>query len=331
MSVAAWSLLAPTEGASVDQSVRKALVRSLRALLAKVAKHVELDQASLQTLLSGIDAGPVKPVIFGLYTDLVEALFRGDSVALGATTEDLIRLDPAGAGLRIVSLTDRDLGAGNAVRYARLIDDDPIRKYGIRPHIKNFSEAKAIVSSALKLVDAGAPELAQETRALVREIVLVTDAKDDAARSFDGASTFYLWGAVFLNVGAATRLHLAQQLAHEAAHLLLFGLMMGQPLTENDPEERFSSPLRKDARPMEGVVHAAYVLARVSYVLERLLKSGMLMVAEQQEAKGRLILNRNRFFDALPTIVRHARLKPEAKAVFHGAIEYMNRQTAVLR
>ena len=56
------------------------------------------------------------------------------------------------------------------------------------------------MSSALRLLDEGVPELAEEIRGLVREIVLVTDAKSSETRSFDGASTFYLWGAVLLNV-----------------------------------------------------------------------------------------------------------------------------------
>jgi len=169
------------------------------------------------------------------------------------------------------------------------------------------------------------PELAQEIRALVREIVLVSETKTNEQRSFDGASTFYLWGAVFLNVGTATGLELAQQIAHEAAHLLPFGAMLGQPLTENDSEERFTSPLRQDPRPMEGVLHAAYVLARMAYVLERLLGSERLLPAEQREALELLALHRKRFFDTLPVVMRHARFKPKAMTIFHGAIEYMNR------
>jgi HEXXH motif-containing protein len=173
------------------------------------------------------------------------------------------------------------------------------------------------------------PELAHEVRSLVREIVLVTDAKGNEQRSFDGASTFYLWGAVLLNVGDSTRLDLAQQIAHEAAHLLLFGLMMGQPLTENDLQERHTSPLRRDPRPMEGVVHAAYVLARMSYTLERLLETDLLSSEEQEKARLDLTAHRSRFFDTLPIIMRHARFKPGGETIFRGAIEYMSRDPSL--
>jgi HEXXH motif-containing protein len=189
-----------------------------------------------------------------------------------------------------------------------------------------FQGASSKVSAALRLIDEGVPELAEEIRGLVSEIVLVADAKGNKTRSFDGASTFYLWGAVMLNGEDVTRLDLAQQIAHEAAHLLLFGLMKGQPLTVNGLEDRYVSPLRQDPRPMEGVVHAAYVIARMSYALERLLGARMLSLDEQEKARLDLATYRNVFFDTLPIILRHARFQPAGNTAFCGAIKYMRRE-----
>jgi len=233
-----------------------------------------------------------------------------------------------GEGTRIVSLTDEDLGAGQAERYARLVNDDADRRYAMQPLGTGHAGAASRVSSALSLLDEGVPELAQEIRGIVREIVLVTDvaSHETEPRSFDGASTFYLWGTIFLNVGNATRLDLAQAIVHEAAHLLLFGLMTGQPLTDNDMAERYASPLRQDPRPMEGVVHAAYVLARMSYALERLLESKILSSEEQNNAREDLLAHRTRFFDTLPIILPHVRFGRGGDATFQGAIQYMSRK-----
>jgi HEXXH motif-containing protein len=321
-----WSYLSQTEGAAVDQAVRSALVTSLKAVYTQVADEIDYDDIRLQGLLRQIESGPVRPAVFGLYTDLVVSKLSNDTVMLDALSQELLDVDPASQSTRILSLTDEDLGTGHAARYARLIDDDPERRCSIRPLDSGFQDAYSRVCSALLLLDQSVPELAQEIRSLVREIVLVTDAEGNEPRSFDGASTFYLWGAVLLNVGDSTRLDLAQQIAHEAAHLLLFGLMMGQPLTENDLEERHTSPLRQDPRPMEGVVHAAYVLARMSYALERLLDSGLLSLDEQEKARLDLATHRGLFFDTLPVIMRHARLKPGGDSAFRGAIEYMSRE-----
>ena len=321
-----WPALSQAEGVAVDRSVRDALVGSLRTVYAKAAGQISYDEKRLQILLDHIGRGPVRPAVVGLYTDLVESLLSNERHALNTVGQSLVEIDPAGDGTRIVCLSDEDLGAGQAERYARLVNDDPDRRYAIQPLGRGQADAFTRVSSALTLLDEGVPELALEIRGLVREIVLVTDAASQEAepRSFDGASTFYLWGAVFLNVGDATRLDLAQAIAHEAAHLLLFGLMMGQPLTENDVAERYASPLRQDPRPMEGVVHAAYVLARMSYAVERLLEFGLLSTEEQKKARKDLVTNRNRFFDTLPVIRRHARFRSGGDVVFHGAVEYMS-------
>jgi HEXXH motif-containing protein len=48
---------------------------------------------------------------------------------------------------------------------------------------------------------------------------------------------------------------------HEAAHVQLNSLCSHEPLCFNAADEVFTSPLRTDARPMEGVIHANYVCA----------------------------------------------------------------------
>ena len=318
--------ISKAKGAAVDQAVRDALVGSLRAVYARASAYFDYDRDRLEGLSHEIECGPIRPAVFGVYTDLVESLLSNDRSGVEVLGRTLLDLNVARNGTHIVSLRDEDLGAGQSERYVRLINDDPDRKYEIAPLCSQYQEASFRVSSALTLLDEGAPELAQEIRALVREIVLVTDGRVSAGSdwpSFDGASTFYLWGAVFLNVGNATRLDLAQQIAHEAGHLLLFGLMMGQPLTENGLSERYASPLREDPRPMEGVVHAAFVLAQMSYALEQLLRAGVLTLEENEKARQDLLTHRNRFFNSLPVIMSHARFRPGGDAVFRGAIDYM--------
>ena len=54
----------------------------------------------------------------------------------------------------------------------------------------------------------------------------------------------------------ADRVDLAEALAYETAHALLFGLVLGADLTLNDPAERYASPLPADPRSIKGLVHA---------------------------------------------------------------------------
>jgi HEXXH motif-containing protein len=237
----------------------------------------------------------------------------------------ILSLERASPGTRIVTLNDGDLGAGQAERYARLVDDDPDRATYIQP-VADKDAAAAAVTAALRLIEASAPGLADEIKALTREIVMVEpDFDPDTGRpsQFDGASTFYLWGAVFTTIEGKSPVDLAQTLAHETGHLLLFGSMMGRPLVENDDEERYDSPLRRDPRPMEGVVHAAYVMARMHYVLAAILRSGKIAPDERQAVEKQLRDYVEGFVDSLTTIDAHARFTERGAALFAEAAEYM--------
>jgi HEXXH motif-containing protein len=114
------------------------------------------------------------------------------------------------------------------------------------------------------LIEQADPLLSEEIRALVSEIVLASGSMDKNSMTFDGASSFMLWGGILLNAerkGGA--LEMAQMLAHESSHGLLYGMAVEEPLVLNGDEERYPAPLRKDSRPMEGIYHATYVSARM--------------------------------------------------------------------
>ena len=173
----------------------------------------------------------------------------------------------------------------------------------------------------MALLDAAAPEIVDEFRTLVHEIVLVERI---VTRPFSAAS-FQLWGALFLKLDPnTTRIGIAEALAHETAHALLFGLSMGNPLVENPAEERYPSPIRRDPRPMDGVVHATYVIARMHYAMTRLLESGLLTEEETKLAAEAKARHSGYYAQGLPVIAAHARWRPEGKAAFVSAQAYMS-------
>jgi HEXXH motif-containing protein len=182
------------------------------------------------------------------------------------------------------------------------------------------------------LLDSAAPDLAGEIRRLVREIVFVASDLGSGKQVFQGGSTFYLWGALFLNARRhPDRVTMAEGLTHEAAHSLLLGYTLGAPLVENDPTERFPSPLRDDLRPMDGIVHATYVLARMHYCIERLLASGALTNAERVQLEAAKKQRSAEYFDGLNVIASHARFTEPGTAIFAGAQTYMSQAYAASR
>ena len=112
---------------------------------------------------------------------------------------------------------------------------------------------------------------------------------------------------------------MVQALAHESGHNLLFGLCADGPLVENDDEERYASPLRPDPRPMDGLVHATYVSARMHQAMVRLRRSGALSRDQEAAADAAAADNRRAFLEGMHTIDRHAKLTELGAAVMSGA------------
>jgi HEXXH motif-containing protein len=303
--------------------MRARLAASLRYVADQAAGAVTLPPA-LDAALERIAARPVAPLTFGAYCDLVLALEADQLPEAAALLAEIAAAPPAAGGPALRRFGEpADDPAWE--RYRRLVDTDPAMPFTLQPAAAaEAARAAGLVRRALALIDAGNPDLGAEIRTLVQEIVLAVGADDPAAVQFDGVSSFLLWGGVVLNARSYdSPIAMVQALAHESGHNLLFGLCADGPLQANDDAERFASPLRTDPRPMDGIVHAAYVTARMHQAVERLLAAGILDAADAAEAQAAAEDNRRRFAGGIATVDRHARLTPLGAAVMEGARRYM--------
>ena len=123
----------------------------------------------------------------------------------------------------------------------------------------------------------------------------------------------------------ADPLSLLETLAHEAAHSLLFGIQISGALVLNPDHERYTSPLRVDLRPMDGVYHATFVSARMHFAMQELLASGLLRGEETALAQEAAARDRGHFFEGLRAVKKKGRLSPTGAAVMAGAEAYMAR------
>jgi hypothetical protein len=308
---------------AVSDRMRARLGDSLRYIADSAAGQLRLPPG-LPAFLGRLAAGPVSPLVFGAYCDLVLAL-HGDALeqaeALFQEIAAAPNLDP-GPTIRCL---DDPLTDPASERYRRLVDTDPEMPFTIAPPTVDVAaRCRTLIAQAFALIDAGNPELAAEIRTIVQEIVLAAGPGGLAAVQFDGVSAFLLWGGVVLNASSyATPIEMVQALAHESGHNLLFGLCADGPLQGNDDAERFSSPLRPDPRPMDGVVHAAYVTARMHQAVQRLLDAGVLGPGETAEAAAAARDHVRRFATGMEIVDRHARLTPLGETVMDGARRYM--------
>ena len=324
---AALAAFAPdgARGRAVDLRVRDHLARSLESIATAAEGAIACDAPGIRALAAAVRAHPVRPAVMATYADAVLVLEGEDEAAAEALLAALA--DPAlrrPALPRIVTLRDEHLGPGNAGRYRSHTNDDPTVPTLFDPlGDAAFDQARARVEDAAALAARALPALAAEIAAVAPETLLVVPSPS-AEYIFHGAANFYLWGAILLNPEAhRSRVKLVEGLAHESGHAVLLGATLGAPMVENPDSERFPSPLRHDPRPMDGIIHAACVLARMAWAMDGLAASGLLSAAEQEEARAARARIGRDFADAARVVRDHARCTPAGAVAFDGAQAYM--------
>lgn len=299
--------------------MRQRLADSLDYVGEQVGEPLGIDPQAIARFVASIRNQPQSPHAFGAYFELVLALENDDLETARYLFDELFRRSPA-VNLTIAPIGNRPEAERD--RYRRMFLDDPALAADPDPQL--WSACRARIDAAFELLEAGFPEMAGEIRELLREIVVAAGPEDPKALTFDGASHYMLWGAVLLNArGQKTALDTAQALAHESGHNLLFGHCASGPLIDNADDELFASPLRTDPRPMDGIVHATYVIARMHQTLTRLLDAGVLDDAQATAARADLA-NHERNFVAGDRVIREGgRLTDVGREVLAGARGYM--------
>lgn len=96
--------------------------------------------------------------------------------------------------------------------------------------------------------------------------IYVSGIKFFSGRVLGGVTSPRFFGTIYLRFadrGDDPLLFYYESFIHECSHLHLYALMGNDPLVLNKESERYRSPLRIDKRPMFGLFHAAFVLARI--------------------------------------------------------------------
>jgi HEXXH motif-containing protein len=257
---------------ALDAAVRAGLADSLAHVHEVVAATHDLGNFDLDAVLTAIRSHRVPPGVFGRYYDLVFAVQDRrypDAVVLFREIEALADQRP---NLAVIPFSAEALQT-DVERYARLLSLETGSWAALAPPAMNeWQSFRENVAAALEVIEEADSSLSAELRTLVIQIVGMGRPADPSGRSYAGLSSFMLWGAVLLSIRQhPTVLDVVAGLVHEAAHQLLFGVALDEPLVENAIEERYGSPLRKDPRPMDGIFHATFVCARMHYGYAHLL------------------------------------------------------------
>jgi hypothetical protein len=318
----------PERARALDRRMHAELAASLAYLRDRLtvgaASVPGLDPARLDAPLARIrDGSRLAPMTFVAYYDLAAALMAGDEPAARRMLDRLAQAQPAPPARVHLPLRPPESCVRSA-RYVELFGGESPDDIVIRPLAAERADAFADrFERGMALMRAAYPELAGEVDAIVHEVVAI-GSDPGKTMQMDGASHYRLWGALFLNADFhPTDAAMVEVIAHESAHSLLFGLCTEEPLVDNDDEPVFTSPLRTDPRPMDGIYHATFVSARMHLAMTRLLASGLLDDAARAATVAALEADRVNFEAGDSVIRQYGVLTPLGREVMDGARRYM--------
>ncbi|NOZ32025.1 MAG: hypothetical protein GXP01_02885 [Alphaproteobacteria bacterium] len=313
----------PARGARLDRGMRHALADSLAHIAEQVGTEPGWAADSLEDQITTLRQRRFGPVIFALYYDLVPAIEAGDPGLAQTLVDRICAQKPLSELFSVGGIEDGAVGE-NAALYRDKLDTDPKTAFRfLQPSPDELTRARTNLHLALERFEPALADSFGELRAMISQIIFAK-GEPGSPYQFGGGSSYMLWGALMINAtGHDNELEMAISLMHEAAHTLLFGATIVEPLLYNGDDELYSSPLRQDPRPMDGIYHATFVSARMHHALAGLLASDVLTPQEKSEAAGGLQVDKQAFFSGLEVVRAHGRLSETGAEIIDAAEAYM--------
>lgn len=309
----------------LDRQMHAELASSLRHVCDASRDAVAFDAAGMDRLIQSLERGDrYAPLVFSDYYALVIALRRDDHAAAARLFARLSQAQPVADGQTVEALKD-PRRCDKSADYQRMLTEDAGIDIAVHPPTDDVADDfEARYRRGMAIMERTIPELAGEVRAIVREVVCVV-GDPTKKMQFDGGSHFQLWGALFLNADFhPTDQAIVEVVAHESAHSLLFGFCTQEPLVYNSDDELYTSPLRQDPRPMDGIYHATFVSARMHWATSRLLEADALPDASREQTLAAIESDRQNFEAGYRVVAEHGRLSATGAGLMAAARGYMD-------
>lgn len=260
-------------------SVRRLIKEMLQEFLSNAEQSLGLDLADLKLYVKQQADGPkLPPELFCVAYHLRQGIEANDADCVYDWLSHLRRMKARRGRLApfVDSVLSEEWEHAN-VRKMRCYDQTNIR--GESTIVWPILNKRTIVFHRKNILEALALLKAHDSDSHAEFDTFVQCVRLFEGRVLRGETSMLSFGAVWLRVPDKEQDQVAywlEHLIHEVAHLRLESVFMHERLVLNPlSEQRFRAPIRDDPRPMRGVFHATFVLARIIRVFRRLSIAGM--------------------------------------------------------
>lgn len=314
-------------GSALRAQFNECFADSLEYVLSVCEPSIVLDAERAAALVSRIRAGGREsPCLYSRQFKLIEALQAEDMASAERLIKDIVGEAPAGDGIAVTSLGSRSCEMDTELVTSYFCEADSLFSY-VQPDPEAAVRTEANLYGAMDDLRGFAPGLAAEMDALINTVILAKGIQvaGDEPGEFESVTALRAFGAILFNADStASRLQCVVSLIHEHAHTVLFAHSPNEGVVTNSPDERYTSPLRSDARPVEGIFHQSFVLARMIYGMDLLRKSDSVSPHQADFANEFIDFNVPRFSDAVETLNRHAKFTPQGLDAIGSSIAYVD-------
>lgn len=168
------------------------------------------------------------------------------------------------------------------------------------------------IHNALTILKEMTPDVYAETEKFIDSFIILKSGRVTAGSSFCILGSIYLKENIHLS-------RVVEYIVHETAHQYLFHVSSFDKLCLNPIEELYISPLRKDLRPMIGVYHAVFVLARMIYAFMHLKENKK--INSNGQISRKLKKFQNDFLISFEIIKKNAILTPLGQNLIDSCLE----------
>lgn len=255
----------------------------------------------------------VSPFLYGINRCLITAIEK-DNVTIAI--EFLQILQKLSFIQKSFKLTSSDLLENKDLKQI-YYDSDPMRIHDnhntptISPEIlQNFERAIFLLKNYL-------PDLYTEHLIFNKIFLLFTKGSTSQGSSFNtfGLSIFQT------NIFEMTSIEVLEAILHETAHHYLYTVFAIDPLVLNHSDQKYINPFRTDPRPMTGIYHAFFVLARICLALQTLIRNCSVLTPKESAAANSLhTKNHHMYKECQKIISQHAILTENGKTLTESII-----------